>query len=121
MAQGTRSATQRIDISSPAAKAGTALLAGAAVLAATALWNNSRARQAERVLRVRLEHDRAETGRMTLLERIAGARTTEQERRETLLDLREARLANMAGELAERLADGEPCQVCGSQIGRAHV
>ena len=51
---------------------------------------------------------------MTLLERIAGARTTEQERRETLLDLREARLANMAGELAERLADGEPCQVCGS-------
>ncbi len=74
----------------------------------------ARAREAERVLRVRLEHDRAETGRTTLLERIADARTTEQERRETLLDLREARLANMAGELAERLADGEPCQVCGS-------
>ena len=74
----------------------------------------ARAREAERVLRVRLEHERAETGRTTLLERIADARTTEQERRETLLDLREARLANMAGELAERLADGEPCQVCGS-------
>jgi pimeloyl-ACP methyl ester carboxylesterase len=43
-----RSATQGMGISSPAGKAGTALLAGAAVLAATALWNNSRARQAER-------------------------------------------------------------------------
>ena len=74
----------------------------------------ARAREAERVLRVRLDHERAETERTALLERIADARTTEQERRETLLDLREARLANMAGELAERLADGEPCQVCGS-------
>jgi hypothetical protein len=48
MAPGTRSATQRMGVSSPAGKAGTALLAGAAVLAATALWNNSRAREAER-------------------------------------------------------------------------
>ena len=44
----TRSATQRMAVSSPAGKAGTALLAGAAVLAAAALWNNARARQAER-------------------------------------------------------------------------
>ena len=48
MTTDPRSATQGMGVSSPAGKAGTALLAGAAVLAATALWNNSRARQAER-------------------------------------------------------------------------
>src|SRR5687768_7438671 len=48
MTPDPRSATQGMGISSPGGKAGAALLAGAAVLAATALWNNSRARQAER-------------------------------------------------------------------------
>ena len=52
--------------------------------------------------------------RRDLTERIAAARTREQDHRQRLLDLREARLANMAGELAEGLADGEPCAVCGS-------
>ena len=37
------------------------------------------------------------------------------EAREAWLDLREARLAELAGELASRLEDGTPCPVCGSE------
>jgi exonuclease SbcC len=37
-----------------------------------------------------------------------------QETRQTLLDLRERRLAGMAAELAGALAEDEPCPVCGS-------
>src|SRR5690606_39112630 len=37
------------------------------------------------------------------------------EAKQTLLDLRERRLAGMAAELAAQLAAGEPCPVCGSE------
>jgi len=74
----------------------------------------SRLRDAEHLVRVRAEHDVGAEARVVLAERVAGARTTEQERREHLLDLREARLANMAGELADRLSPGDACPVCGS-------
>ncbi|MDF2145600.1 SMC family ATPase [Knoellia sp. p5-6-4] len=74
----------------------------------------SRLRDAEHVLRVRLEHEEASAARVGLAERVSLTRTHEQERREHLLDLREARLANMAGELAEHLSSGDPCPVCGS-------
>lgn len=74
----------------------------------------TRLRDAEHLVRVRLEHERATQARVTLAERVVSARTTEQERRERLLDLREARLANMAGELAEHLSPGDACPVCGS-------
>ncbi len=74
----------------------------------------SRLRDAEQLLRVRLEHEQGEAVRAALVNQVATARTSEQERREHLLDLREARLANMAGELAEGLTAGDACPVCGS-------
>ncbi|MFW0797457.1 SMC family ATPase [Gordonia sp. CPCC 205515] len=42
------------------------------------------------------------------------ARSADVAARETLVDLRERRLAGMAGELAGELADGVPCTVCGA-------
>ena len=48
MARDALSATQRLAVSPSAGKTGTALLAGAAVLAAAALWNRAQARRAER-------------------------------------------------------------------------
>uniref|UniRef100_UPI000A56FBF1 AAA family ATPase n=1 Tax=Nocardia altamirensis TaxID=472158 RepID=UPI000A56FBF1 len=42
------------------------------------------------------------------------ARATHNDARERVLDLRERRLAGMAAELADGLADGKPCAVCGS-------
>lgn len=41
------------------------------------------------------------------------ARSHEQDLRAVYQDLRDARFDGMAGELATRLADGEPCPVCG--------
>ena len=48
MATGALATMKSLAPSTPAGKVGSALLAGAAVLAATAVWNNARARQAER-------------------------------------------------------------------------
>ncbi|MFG1791740.1 AAA family ATPase [Nocardia sp. NPDC049149] len=42
------------------------------------------------------------------------ARAAHNDARERVLDLRERRLAGMAAELADGLADGKPCAVCGS-------
>lgn len=41
------------------------------------------------------------------------ARSHEQDLREVYQDLRDARFEGMAGELATRLSEGEPCPVCG--------
>ncbi|MDF2092055.1 SMC family ATPase [Knoellia sp. 3-2P3] len=88
---------------------------GEARTAAAALDGRSaRLRDTEHLLRVRLDHEEGAAARVGLAEHVSLARTREQERREHLLDLREARLANMAGELAEHLSSGEPCPVCGS-------
>jgi pimeloyl-ACP methyl ester carboxylesterase len=48
MAKGAPSVTKRLAVSPSIGRAGAALLAGTAVLAATALWNNAQARRAER-------------------------------------------------------------------------
>lgn len=86
------------------------------------------ARRAEEVLDV-LESDRrravdAETaavelrGRRTELaaaqKKAAAANSEHLDARSHVLDLRERRIAGMAAELATRLVEGEPCQVCGS-------
>ncbi|MFI6040462.1 AAA family ATPase [Nocardia sp. NPDC051321] len=42
------------------------------------------------------------------------ARAAHNDAKERVLDLRERRLAGMAAELADGLADGQPCTVCGS-------
>ncbi|MFJ4410261.1 AAA family ATPase [Streptomyces sp. NPDC088910] len=47
-------------------------------------------------------------------DRARDARDTAARARETWQDLREARIDGIAAELAEQLADGEPCRVCGS-------
>jgi exonuclease SbcC len=91
-----------------------ARLSEATAAAASLDGLRTRLRDAEQLLRVRVEHEQAGRARADLAEQLSAARTTEQERREHLLDLREARLANMAGELAERLSPGDACPVCGS-------
>ena len=85
------------------------LLASAAAAATRLDGLQACVETAERLLAVRCAHDRGEVAR-----RAGMPRAREQDHRQRLLDLREARLANMAGELAEGLADGEPCAVCGS-------
>jgi exonuclease SbcC len=72
------------------------------------------AESATSLLALREAHDRGEAEREVLTGRIAAARTHEQDLRQDLLDLREARLTGMAGELAEALSVGSPCPVCGS-------
>ncbi|MCP2196251.1 exonuclease SbcC [Williamsia deligens] len=44
------------------------------------------------------------------------ARTAHLGARENLVDIRERRVANMAAELAARLAPGDPCPACGSTV-----
>ncbi|MFJ4027691.1 AAA family ATPase [Paenarthrobacter sp. NPDC089989] len=82
-----------------AAKAGDAERAAAAALEVVEV--------AGRYARAAAERDAAEG-------RHAQARTASQDLRQGWLDLREARLANAAGELAAALVDGEACAVCGS-------
>ena len=69
---------------------------------------------AQQLLAVRQEHDRGHAALQRLAARILDARSVEQNRHQAVLDLREARLAGMAGELAEGLSQGGPCPVCGS-------
>ena len=62
---------------------------------------------------LRLEQDRDSVRENRLRTDVAAAREHAQELRAQYLDLRQARLDGMAGELAGRLAAGEPCAVCG--------
>lgn len=74
----------------------------------------ARHQAAQQLLAVRQEHDRGQAALQRLVARILDARAVEQSRHQDVLDLREARLAGMAGELAEGLSQGGPCPVCGS-------
>ncbi len=89
-------------------------LAEAVAAAAGLEATEGRLRQAQTLLRVRLEHAQGERAEAALRERILRAVEVEQDARQELLDLRESRLAGLAGELAEHLEVGAPCPVCGS-------
>ncbi len=60
------------------------------------------------------ERDALTTEQQRARDHVRTATDAEQTTRATWLDVREARLAGMAAELAEGLATGEPCAVCGS-------
>lgn len=66
------------------------------------------------VLRRRQQADRLATAAAEQRSEAQEARQREQDRRQHHLDLQQARLEEMAGELAEELRDGEACLVCGS-------
>ncbi len=67
-----------------------------------------------RLHRLRVEHGAALDEIARLRDRHADLREAEQDTRQSLLDLREARLAGMAAELADGLAEGDACPVCGA-------
>ena len=73
MAISTLSPVKRLAAFRPKGKAGTAFLAGAAVLAASALWNSSRARRAERDHPPRGRFPEVDGTRLHYLERGSGA------------------------------------------------
>jgi exonuclease SbcC len=73
-----------------------------------------RAREARRLHQTQVEHDAAAVQIARLGEQHTALRTVEQDAREHVLRLREARLSGMAAELAGRLSRGDPCPVCGS-------
>lgn len=68
-------------------------------------------RQAERLTAL----DEHRTQQVAATEAHLMARGEVEDARASLHDLQQRRLADMAGELASHLADGSPCQVCGSE------
>ena len=69
---------------------------------------------AEELVEIVGRHNSAVASVARIAERRREARDLHQELRQEWLDLREARLANAAAELAHHLAPDEPCPVCGS-------
>ena len=92
----------------------TAALAAAEQGAARVEAATARLERARGVLAARraLDETSARLSASALL--VAQQRTTAQDLRDTYQDRRQARLEAMAGELASRLADHEPCPVCGA-------
>ena len=69
---------------------------------------------AEELVEIVGRHNSAVASVARIADRRREARDLHQELRQEWLDLREARLANAAAELAHHLAPDEPCPVCGS-------
>lgn len=66
-------------------------------------------------LRIRREIADLDTAMVGLADAVREARDRALEARAALLDLRQARLDDLAGELASTLTEGCPCPVCGSE------
>ncbi|MEC3992282.1 AAA family ATPase [Actinacidiphila sp. DG2A-62] len=82
--------------------------------AARAAGYPARIEAARRAAEAAAERDRL-TGRVSRAQDAArDARDRAATARERWQDLREARISGIAAELAEQLADGEPCRVCGA-------
>lgn len=116
-------AVQRQGEQDAAAKVATARLAEVKALqdglrteAQDAGHTAQKVRQATDVAAAVQEHQDQEKA----VERLAGAetaaRTSSLDAKEAWLAALDRRLAQIAGELAEKLVDGEPCQVCGSTV-----
>lgn len=83
-------------------------------LAATAALRTKEAVAAAELLDVVRRYGAAEAARDAVKVRYEAGREDQLEAKRRWLDLREARLANAAAELAAQLAPGSPCPVCGS-------
>lgn len=83
-------------------------------LAGTAALRTKEAAAAVELLDVVRRHRSAAADRDAVKTRYEASRETRLEAKRQWLDLREARLANAAAELAAQLEPGGPCPVCGS-------
>jgi DNA repair protein SbcC/Rad50 len=85
------------------------------VLASAAVLHAKEAAAAEELLDVVRRYKAAVTAQEKAAQRHSASRALQLEAKAHWLDLREARLANAAAELAARLAEGDACPVCGSE------
>ena len=83
-------------------------------LAAEVQLRTKEAAAAEELVGLVRRHAAAQEACGVVEQRHGSAREQYQDRRQRWLDLREARLANAAAELAAHLLSGVPCPVCGS-------
>lgn len=84
-------------------------------LASAAVLHTKEAAAAEELLDVVRRHAVAVTARDKAAQRHSASRAVQLEAKAHWLDLREARLANAAAELAAQLVEGDACPVCGSE------
>lgn len=83
-------------------------------LAAASVMHTKEAAAAGELLDVVRRHRAALAAQDVALEQYEAGREDHLQKKRRWLDLREERLANAAAELAEQLADAQPCPVCGS-------
>lgn len=112
--EGQRAAAHRVAAGQQALARAQNASAAAASAAARVPARAAEVDRLSGLLRTRVEQDHGVLERERVAQRWTRARSAEQDARQRLLDLREARLDGMAGELAESLGPGSPCPVCGS-------
>jgi exonuclease SbcC len=107
-------AARRVTASEVALVEATAALASAEQGAARLESATARLDRARTALSVRRRLDETLAQQVTCTAELSARRTRAQDLRDIYQDRRQARLDAMAGELASRLEQGEPCPVCGA-------